>query len=159
MRLLILLAAFLPALVMSDQPLVVPIKRLSMESALTIAQGTIDACRKKGIQVGVTVVDRGGHAQVVLRDVLAPALTLEISQKKAYAAVSFTSATSALTRQAGSALANIDSMIFSAGGLPVQAGGELLGAVGVSGAPGGDIDEESAHAGINAILDDLELGM
>ena len=62
-----------------DQPTVVDIKRMSLDVALRIAQATIDQCRKEGVQIAVTVVDRGGHPQVVLRDVLAQDLTQRIS--------------------------------------------------------------------------------
>lgn len=142
-----------------EEAMVVSVKRLTMESALTIAQESIKACRKKGIQVGVTVVDRSGNTQVVLRDVLAPDITLTVSYQKAYTAVSFSAATSALKRQASSPLANVENMMFSAGGLLIQAGGQILGGVGVSGAPGGEIDEECAQAGIKAIIDDLEMSL
>lgn len=144
-------------LLASEAPLVLSTKRLTMESALKIAQGAISECRNKGIQVGVTVVDRNGQSQVMLRDVLAPFLTVEVSMKKAYTAAMFTAATSALQRQAQSSLAHMDNMMFGAGGLPIQAGGEMYGGVGVSGAPDGKLDEECAQAGINAIKEDLEL--
>lgn len=134
-------------------------KRLMMESALKMAQATIAECRKKGIQVGVTIVDRNGQPQVMLRDVLAPFLTVEVSMKKAYTAAMFTAKTSALTRQAQSPLAHMDNMMFGAGGIPLQAGGEMYGGIGVSGAPDGKVDEECAEAGFEAIKDDLEMLM
>ncbi|QKQ25926.1 GlcG/HbpS family heme-binding protein [Candidatus Reidiella endopervernicosa] len=86
----LLVAASLPftAMAESESPMAVNIKRLSMESALTVAKAAVEACRKEGIQIGVTVVDRGGNPQVVLRDVLAPDLTLNISKQKAYTAIS-----------------------------------------------------------------------
>ena len=143
----------------AEEAMTVSVKRLTMESALKVAQEAINACRKKGIQVGVTVVDRSGNTQVVLRDVLAPDVTLAVSYKKAYTAVSFSASTSALKRQANSSLAHVENMFFGAGGLLIQAGGQLLGGVGVSGAPGGEQDEECAQAGINAIADDLEMSM
>lgn len=159
-KLILLLAVmFAPATYADEEAMVVSVKRLTMETALKIAQGTIDACRKKGIQVGVTVVDRSGNTQVVLRDVLAPDLTLGISYRKAYTAVSFSAATSALTSQAKSALAHVDNMFFGAGGLPIQAGGQYLGGVGVSGAPGGETDEECAKAGLDTVVDDLEMSL
>lgn len=155
----IVLVALFSTVVLADEPMVVSVKRLTMETALKIAQGTIEACRKKGIQVGVTVVDKSGHAQVVLRDVLAPDLTLDISYQKAYTAVSFATATSSLTRQASSALGGVDNLFFGAGGLPIQAGGQYLGAVGVSGAPGGETDEACAKAGLEPVVEDLEMSL
>lgn len=140
-----------------QQPLTVSIKRLSLESALTIARGAIDQCRKEGVQVAVTVVDRGGHPQVVLRDVLAMDLTLTISRQKAYTAMSFNTPTSELAERLNVAIANVDNVVPAAGGLPIQSGGTILGGVGVSGAPSGETDEKCAKAGVDAILGDLEM--
>lgn len=144
---------------LAEDPPIVPIKRLSMEMALQIAQGAIAQCRKEGVQVGVTVVDRGGHAQVVLRDVLAMDLTLTISKQKAYTAMSFNSPTSALENRFKTpfAVGKIDGLVMSAGGLPINAAGTILGGVGVSGAPSGETDEKCAKAGIDAVLADLEM--
>lgn len=143
----------------AEDALVVPIKRLSMEMALQIAQGAIEQCRKEGVQVGVTVMDRGGHPQVVLRDVLAMDLTLTISRQKAYTAMSFNSPTSALENRFKTpfSVGKIDGLVMSAGGLPINAAGTILGGVGVSGAPSGETDEKCAKAGIDAVLADLEM--
>lgn len=144
---------------LAEDPLIVPIKRLSMEMALQIAQGAIEQCRKEGVQIAVTVVDRGGHAQVVLRDVLAMDLTLTISKQKAYTAMSFNSPTSALEKRftAPFSVGKIDGLVMSAGGLPINAAGTILGGVGVSGAPSGETDEKCAKAGIDAVIADLEM--
>ena len=154
---ILLVSIFSSALFADQSSPVISTKRLTMEYALKMAQASINECRKKGIQIGVTVVDRNGQSQVMLRDVLAPFLTVEVSMKKAYTAAMFTAATSALTRQAQGSLAHMDNMMFGAGGLPIQAGGEMYGGIGVSGAPDGKLDEECASAGINAIKEDLEL--
>lgn len=154
------LCAFVLPAAAEDEALAVSIKRLTMESALKVAQAGIEACRKKGIQIGITVVDRGGHPQVVLRDVLAPDLTLTVSHYKAYTAVSFTAATSALTdrfKDNPFSPGKAPKITTSAGGLPIEAGGVLYGGVGVSGAPDGKVDEECAQAGIDAIQGDLEM--
>ncbi len=145
--------------VLAEDPPIVPIKRLSMEMALQIAQGAIAQCRKEGVQIGVTVVDRGGHPQAVLRDVLAMDLTLTISKQKAYTAMSFNSPTSELETRFKSpfSVGKIDGLVMSAGGLPINAGGTILGGVGVSGSPSGETDEKCAKAGIDAVLADLEM--
>lgn len=142
-----------------EQPLSVDIKRLSMDTALRVAQGAIAACRKQGIQIGVTVADRGGNAQVVLRDTLAPDVTLEISYQKAYTALSFFSATSALSGRFESpfSVGKLDGLIMTAGGVPIEIGGVMYGAVGVSGAPSGETDEQCAMAGVEAVSADLEM--
>lgn len=143
----------------AEDPPVVSIKRLSMEMAQRIAQAAIAQCRKEGVQVAVTVVDRGGHPQAVLRDVLAMDLTLTISRQKAYTALSFNSPTSALEDRFSGAYSvpKIDGLVVSAGGLPITAGGTILGGVGVSGAPSGETDEKCAQAGIDAVSADIEM--
>lgn len=143
----------------SEQPLMVNIKRLSLDTALTMAQATIAACRKEGVQVAVTIVDRGGHPQVVLRDVLAQDLTLTISKQKAYTAMSFNAATGSMKDRFDSpfAIAKVDGLVFGAGGLPIAAAGNIIGGIGVSGAPSGETDEKCAQAGIDAVIDDLEM--
>jgi len=61
--------------------------------------------------------------------------------------------------RAGTPIGRQPRLIMSAGGVPIQVGGALVGAVGVSGAPSGETDEECAQAGIDAVLDDLEMAM
>ncbi len=139
----------------TDNP-TVPIKRLSLDLAVRMAQGAIEACREEGVQIAVTVVDRGGHAQVVLRDVLAMDLTLEVSRRKAYTAMSFGNATSELASTGPTALGAMPNVAFLAGGLEIRVGGAIVGGVGVSGAPSGETDERCAAAGLEAISDDLE---
>lgn len=143
----------------SDQPIMIQVKRLSMDTALTIAKTAVDTCRERGVQVAVTVVDRGGHPQVVLRDVLALDLALEVSYRKAYTAMTFGTKTSALeNRFTGPfSVGKIDKVLLSTGGIPVQVGGETIGGVGVSGAPSGQTDEDCAQAGIDAVEMDLEM--
>lgn len=143
----------------ADDSPIVSTKRLQMETALQIAQAAIVQCRKEGVQIAVTVVDRGGHPQVILRDVLAMDLTLTVSRQKAYSAMSFNSATSALEKRFTGmyAVPKIDGLVMSAGGLPITAGGTILGGVGVSGAPSGETDEKCARAGIDAVSADLEM--
>ncbi len=143
-----------------EMPPLVEIKRLSMEMALKLAQGAIAQCRKEGVQIAVTVVDRGGHPQVVLRDVLAADLTLTISRQKAYTALSFNSPTSAMESRFTTpfSVGKVEGLVFSAGGLPITAGGAIVGAVGVSGAPSGVTDERCARAGLDAVSADIEMG-
>jgi uncharacterized protein GlcG (DUF336 family) len=137
----------------------VTLKRLSLETATRVAQGAIEACRKQGIQIGVTVVDRDGTVQVALRDTIAAPITLPISRQKAYTAVNFNAATSQLGERADTPIGRLDGLVMSPGGLPIQAGGQLLGGVGVSGAPSGKTDEACAQAGIDQVIEDLEMDM
>lgn len=141
------------------QPLTVNIKRLSLDTALRIGKAAIDQCRKEGVQITVTVIDRGGHEQVVLRDVLAMDISIPVSKKKAHTAMSFNAPTSQLAgRFSGSyGVPKLDSLVISPGGIPINVGGNLMGGIGVSGAPSGEIDEKCAQAGLAAVLDDLEM--
>lgn len=155
---IVLLASLLFTLpVSAAQTLSVGIQRLTMESALTVARAAIDSCRKKGIQVAAVVVDRGGNVQVALRDTVAVDLTLRIAREKAYTALSFNVPTSSMTSRSASALGQLDGLVMAAGGLPIQAGGVNYGAVGVSGAPSGEQDEACAAAGVQLIVDELEM--
>jgi len=141
----------------ADDAMVVQVKRMTMDTAVRVAQATIDACREKGIQVAATVVDRDGTVQAALRDTIAAPLTLNISRQKAYTAANFNAATSAMADRGDTPVGRVDGLVMSAGGVPIEVGGSLLGAVGVSGAPSGETDEECARAGIAAVQTDLEM--
>ena len=139
--------------------MVIEVKRMSLETANSIAKGAVVACREKGIQIGVTVVDRDGIPQAVMRDTIAPRITLPISKGKAYAAVMFNVPTSDLSERANGPIGRVPGLVMSAGGLPIQIGGSLLGGVGVSGAPTGETDQACAQAGVDAVAVDLEMSM
>jgi uncharacterized protein GlcG (DUF336 family) len=107
------------------------------------------------------VVDRFGVTQVVLRDRFAGAHTVQTAAGKAWTAVSFRTSTSeiAAISQPGMmqfGLRALPGVVAIGGGLTVEAGGSLVGGVGVSGAPGGDADEACAKTGIEAVRDKLE---
>ena len=136
-------------------------KSLTPETALSAAKAAMEFCRKQGYQVAVAVVDRAGLAQVVLRDRFAGAHTLDVASNKAWTAASFRTPTAALAAetQAGkplSGLRNLPRFLAVGGGLVIESGGAVLGAIGVSGAPGGEADEACARAGIKAIADAIE---
>jgi uncharacterized protein GlcG (DUF336 family) len=139
-----------------DEVLAIPVQRLTLETALTIAQGAVEACRKQGIQIGVSVVTRDGLEQVMLRDTIAAPITSKIALGKAFAAVNFNVATSALNDRANTPIGRVEGVVMAAGGLPISAGGALIGGIGVSGAPSGVTDEECAQAGIDLVQDDLD---
>jgi uncharacterized protein GlcG (DUF336 family) len=143
----------------ADDKMTVPIKRLTMDAALRIAQGAIAECRKEGVQIAVTVVDRGGHPQVVLRDVLAMDITLPISKGKAHAALAFNTPLSQMKGRFTNPYQppKVGDLIVSPGGIPINVGGTILGGIGVSGAPSGETDEKCAKAGLDAVLPDLEM--
>lgn len=155
----IVIAALLAVPVQAEEKMTHNIKRLSLETALRIAQAAIEHCRKEGVQIAVTVVDRGGHEQVVLRDVLAMDITIPISKQKAHTAMAFNSPLSQMEDRFKGAygVPKIDGLVISAGGIPVNVGGNLMAGIGVSGAPSGETDEKCARAGLDAVLSDLEM--
>ena len=137
------------------------VKMLTPETALKAAQAALGKCRRDGFQTAVAVVDRAGVVQVVLRDRYAGAHTPDMAIGKAWTAASFRQSTSSLAveTQPGKPMSGIRQLprvVVAGGGLPIEAGGNLLGAIAVSGAPGGDADDACAKAGITAIADDIE---
>jgi len=155
----LLACAFVVTPVLAEDSMVIQIKRMTMETAAAIARASVEACREKGIQIGVTVVDREGIPQAIMRDTIAPTITLPISKGKAYTAVMFNVPTSDLSERASGPIGRVPGLVMSAGGVPIQVGGSLLGGVGVSGAPSGETDQECAQAGVDAVATDLEMSM
>ncbi len=136
---------------------------VTLEAALVAAQAALADCRRRGATVAVTVVDRSGVPLVSLRDPLAGMHTPDTAFRKAWTAVSFKNATSELvgaTAQgsASAGIRHLPQVAMIGGGLLLQSAGSIVGAIGVSGAPSGDMDDACAKAGIGAIVDALELG-
>lgn len=157
----VLSASLLPAAPASAQDGTFALKSLTPETALSAARAAMAHCRAQGFQVAVAVVDRSGVLQVLLRDRYAGAHTLEVATDKAWTAASFKIATSSLAAetQAGkpmSGLRAVPRVMAAGGGQVIEGAGSLLGAIGVSGAPGGEADEACADAGIKAIADAVE---
>jgi uncharacterized protein GlcG (DUF336 family) len=157
--LLVLCFCYVPLAVAADATFSVRV--LTPETALKAAQAALKQCRDNGFQVTVAVVDRMGVVQVLLRDRYAGPHTPRMARAKAYTAVSFRTNTTALAEatQAGrpqSGVRQLPGVAAVGGALMIEAGGGLLGAIGVSGAPGGKEDDACAAAGIAAIRDDLE---
>lgn len=145
----------------SAQEAVFQTRSLTPETALLAARTAMEACRKQGYQVGVAVVDRSGLTQVFLRDRFAGPHTVEVATNKAWTAASFRTATLALAAetQAGrpmSGIRGVSRLVAVGGGILIEGGGSIYGAIGVSGAPGGDADEACAKAGIKAIADAID---
>ena len=137
-------------------------KVLTPETALKAAQAALKKCRDSGFQATVAVVDRMGVVQVLLRDRFAGPHTTDMAAAKAYTAASFRTNTTELAdaSQPGrpaSGIRHRPGVAAVGGGMMIQAGGTLLGAIGVSGAPGGKEDDACAAAGIEAIREDIEL--
>ncbi len=144
----------------ADEPLVT-YKSMNPDVALELARAVLADCRQRGFQVAVAVVDRFGVTQVMLRDRFAGPHTPGTASGKAWTAVSFRTSTTELEAisRAGMVQAGVRQLpgvVAIGGGLLVEAGGAIVGGVGVSGAPGGDSDEACAKAGIAAVQDKLE---
>jgi uncharacterized protein GlcG (DUF336 family) len=138
------------------------LKILTPETALKAAQAALKHCRDRGFQVTVAVVDRMGVVQVLLRDRFAGPHTPDMASAKAYTAVSFRTNTTELAdaSQPGrpsSGIRHRPGVAAVGGGLMIEAGGSLLGAIGVSGSPGAREDDACAAAGIAAIREEIEL--
>jgi uncharacterized protein GlcG (DUF336 family) len=137
------------------------VRMLTPDTALKAAQAALARCRANGFQVAVAVVDRMGVPQVLLRDRFAGPHTPDTAMGKAWTAVSFRTGTTdfANATQSGpqSGIRNRPGVVAVGGGLMIEAGGGILGGIGVSGAPGGKDDDVCAAAGIAAIKDAIEL--
>lgn len=136
-------------------------KSLTPETALLAARTALESCRKEGFQVAVAVVDRSGLVQVLLRDRFAGAHTPEVASNKAWTSASFRTSTLDLASetQAGRPMSGIRGLprfMAAGGGVVIEGGGSIFGAIGVSGAPGGEADDACARAGIKAIADAIE---
>lgn len=140
----------------------VTFKALAPDVALEMAEAALESCRSEGFQVAVTVVDRMGIAQVMLRDRFAGAHTPESSRQKAATAVSFRADTLSLAENTGpdsphSGARMLDGILMLGGGIPVTASGSVVAGIGVAGAPTSADDHACAQAGIAAVLAKLEL--
>lgn len=143
-------------------------KSLSVEMASKAAWAALHTCRKKGFSVAVAVVDRGGNLQALLRDRFAGPHTPETARRKAWTANSFRQSTAVLATllnegKIPSQVQNNTGALLVAGGLKIEAGGETVGGIGVSGAPPGasetdSIDDVCAQAGLEAITAEIEFG-
>jgi uncharacterized protein GlcG (DUF336 family) len=140
---------------------IITYRSLSPDIAFDLARGALLKCRKDGYQVAVVVLDRFGAPLVSLRDRYAGIGAMDIAKGKAWTAVNFTLNTSEFVKRVkdgtlSAGLAAMPNVTPLAGGIIVEAGGLLLGGVGVAGAPGGDKDEACAKAGLDSVRDKLE---
>lgn len=161
-RAVVVLVAALLAGGAHAQKLLAPHSTLTTSAALKAAQAALARCDKEGYTAAVAVVDRGGHTLVLLRNGLAGAHTVRTAADKAWTALSFRTDTTELaaSSQPGrpqSGIRELPNVVAIGGGMMIRAKGALVGAIGVSGAPGGDADDVCAKTGIAAISDDLEL--
>lgn len=131
-------------------------KNISLNDANAITAAAVTACVADGYNVAVTVVDRAGNIKAVQRTDKAGPHTIEGSYKKAFTALSAKAPTSKIMTNAQNnpAAANMTDMpgfLLLAGGLPIKSGEEVIGAIGISGAPGGHLDEICATKAIEKV--------
>ena len=156
-------AALLPALLpsaASAQQVLVTERTLSLDAAREAATAAVETCRKNGFHVTVTVLNRAGAQKAVLHDDGANPHTLENSFRKAYTSLTTRAPSGDLGKRiaanpGAAGLLQLQNMTPLEGALPIKAGNDMVGAIGVSGAPGGDKDAVCAQAGIDRIAKGL----
>ena len=139
-----------------EAPAVRSERNMSLRLATDIAAATVAACAANGHAVTATVVDRAGGVRAVQRADNAGPHTVEAAERKAWTSASAKAPTQAMMENAqknpGAAnLVHIPGFLLLGGGVPVKVGNEVIGAVGVGGAPGGHLDEQCANAGIERV--------
>jgi uncharacterized protein GlcG (DUF336 family) len=127
-------------------------KNVSMALSIAVMQGALDQCTKDGYKVSVVIVDKGGNVAGSVRGDGTGPHTMEFARMKAYTART-RNQTSLQTMKlledpANAFIRQIPNVVGVGGGVPIRVGNEVIGAVGVSGAPGGEKDEVCANAGI-----------
>ena len=135
-------------------------KTLPAAMAMTIAQTALDTCTKEGYHVSVHVVGGNAEVLVAIRGDGAPPHTMENSQRKAYTARTFRTPSGEFAQRVKenptSGAVHLTGIVAAQGALPIKVGDDVIGAVGVSGAPGGEKDEACAKAGIDKVADQLK---
>ncbi|MDH5544692.1 MAG: heme-binding protein [Gammaproteobacteria bacterium] len=138
---------------------VVSTRTLTHTLAVELASSAVNICEGLGYQVSAVVVDRNAITQVVIRSSLAPRFTIQIAEEKANATIMAGIKSGELVKNRQDIrqeLNHVDGLLMLRGAIPVTAGGNLLGAIGVSGAPGGDNDELCAQKALEKFAERLE---
>jgi uncharacterized protein GlcG (DUF336 family) len=136
-------------------------RNITLDGAQKIAEAALEDCVRKGYNVSVAVVDRSGVLRTLLRSDNAGPHTPAASQAKAFTSASARNNTTAIlatvqSNPAAATLVDIPGFLVLGGGVPIRSGNEVVGAIGVAGAPGGALDEQCALAGIDKAKGDLE---
>lgn len=160
MRLLsIILFSLFVHSVVADDNLFVTTRTLTARSATQVASAAEQVCAKGGYKVAVAVVDRQGNLLAFVRNPLSGNHTIKTSQGKAYTAATLLGPTIELVKDA-QFLNDAEGILLLGGGVPIQVGGHIYGAVGVSGAPRekvpGDVDDRCAREGMAKVAEQLE---
>lgn len=131
-------------------------KNISLAQANALASAAIQSCSAKNYQVSVTVVDRAGVVKAMQRTDSAGPHTVKASEMKAYTALSTKNATgkvmeSAQSNAGAQNMRDVPGFLLLAGGLPVKKGDDVIGAIGIGGAPGGHLDEACAQQALDSL--------
>ena len=133
-------------------------RTISLNAAVEMATASLARCRADGYKVTITVLNRHARTAVVLSDDEANPHTVENSMRKAYTAFTTRAPSGEMSKRPPTLLTGLlllDKLTIIEGGLPIFAGKELVGAIGVSGAPGGDKDAACGKVGIDKIAKKL----
>ncbi len=160
-KLSLILAAIAAPLSFAQAQTVRTERNMSLELANQIAAASVAACAADGYAVSATVVDRAGGVRAVQRADNAGPHTLGASQAKAYTSASAKNTTLAMMEgaqknPAAANLVHIPGYLLLGGGVPVKVGNEVIGAVGIGGAPGGHLDEKCAMVALDKVKDQLK---
>jgi uncharacterized protein GlcG (DUF336 family) len=153
-----LLVALTLAPTLAGAQTVITERNISLNAAMELATASLEKCRADGYKVTITVLNRHARAAVVLSDDGVNPHTIENSMRKAYTAFTTRSPSVEMGKRAQPALSGfllLDRITTIEGGLPIFAGKELVGSVGISGAPGGEKDAACAQAGLDKIAKGL----
>ncbi|MDB5642845.1 MAG: hypothetical protein JWN07_2162 [Hyphomicrobiales bacterium] len=134
--------------------------RISAQMAHEMVGAAVASCTAQGYKVSAVVLDMDGIRQAQLRGDGAGIHTLESSFHKAYTAVTFEIDTIELVERSktgpvSTSIAKIPNLLLAQGGIIVKVGNEAIGALGVGGAPGSDLDTRCARAGVDKVRDRL----
>jgi uncharacterized protein GlcG (DUF336 family) len=135
-------------------------RNLSLAMARTIAEATIAECKSKGFATSAAVVDRAGQVLVILRDEQATFQTVEMARRKAYTARMFRTSTLEFQKRTANdptllPQRDVSDILALGGGVPIQAGTEVIGGVGSSGSSQ-EMDDACARAGIAKVAELLK---
>jgi uncharacterized protein GlcG (DUF336 family) len=142
----------------SSQSALVNERSITADAAMTMAHAALEKCRADGYKVSITILNRHARPALQLSDDGVSPHTFENSQRKAYTAFTTKQPSLEMGKRAQPGLAGflqLDRTTTIEGGLPIMAGKELVGSIGISGAPGGDKDAACAQVGIDRIAKDL----
>ncbi len=135
-------------------------KSLSAGMAMTMAQTAMETCKTNGYKVSVTVVGNNGEVILQVRGDGTGPHTMENSMRKAYTARTTRNASGEMAKRLKAdpqlSLVTLPNIVAAQGALPIKVGEDVIGAIGVSGAPGGEKDEACAQAGIDKVADMLK---